>query len=126
MPIATNWNSKIASALRKKHGVRSMQYIRYLSEMVDDNVNAGVFMSQLLFWWGKGIKKEWIYKTISEIRDETGLTKDQQATAIKIWERAGFLEKKLMGIPPKRHFKINLQKLMDFLEISDLFEKNNQ
>lgn len=115
-----NCNSVIGECLQQKDKSRSILYIRHLSQLTD-NINAGLLLSQLLYWHGKGIKKEWTFKTIQELRDETGLTKNQQAKAIDIWKKVGFLEVKLVGIPPKRHFKVNLDILLDFLEIREMF-----
>jgi len=80
--------------------------------IVYGSVNVGLLLSQLLYWTGKeGDKNGWIYKTIREMRQETGLTRDQQDTAISLCKQAGILETKLKGIPAKRHFRINLELL---------------
>src|SRR3989344_5363007 len=68
------------------------------------SVKAGLFLSQLLYWWGKGRNPNWIYKTITEIENEIGLSRKEQETAIKKCVNSGFLVYKLMGIPAKRHF----------------------
>lgn len=77
-----------------------------------NSVNAGIMMSQLLYWHEKGkLKDGWVYKTIDEMRLETGLTRTQQETAIRICLEYEFIETKLAGIPAKRHFKINLDEI---------------
>jgi len=78
---------------------------------ISGSANAGLFLSQLLFWWGKGRNPNSIYKTVNEIKKETCLTRRQQETAIRKWKELGVLTVKLRGIPPKRHFTINLEKL---------------
>jgi hypothetical protein len=123
--MSFNYNSVIANCLRKKDNSRSILYIKRFQEMTN-SINAALFMSQLLFWWGKGAKKGWIYKTINEIREETGLTKDQQRTAIRIWVEADILETKLWGVPPKRHFRINVDSLLEFLDIRDSLDEELQ
>ena len=76
----------------------------------------GILISQLLFWHGKGHDKDgWIFKTISEMWQETGLTRTQQATAIRKCIDMQILEVKLKGIPAKRHFRLDLDKLLDLL-----------
>ena len=42
------------------------------------SVNAGLLLSQLLFWDGKGDDPEWTYKTIKMIEGETGLSRREQ------------------------------------------------
>jgi hypothetical protein len=97
-------------ALRNYMGEKPIAYSRGLAKMAR-SVVAAVFMSQLLHWWGKGGKPGWVYKTIKEMYEETGLTRRQQETAIRIWKKLGGLEVKLMGIPPKRHFKVKWERL---------------
>lgn len=87
-------------------------YNTKLSKIVG-SVNGGLLMSQLLYWWDKGMKKEWIFKEIKEFEEETFLSEHQQRTAIRKWEKLGVLEVRLKGIPPKRHFKIDLRKLFE-------------
>ena len=84
---------------------------------VSKSACAGLFMSQLLYWYGKGIKKDWVYKTIEEMTEETQLTRREQDTSIKKWKVLGVLNIKLMGIPAKRHFKIDIDKLIDLLGV---------
>ncbi len=80
--------------------------------IVFGSVNVGILLSQLLYWTGRQSSKDgWIYKTISELKHETGLTRYQQATAIDICKQSGILEMKLAGIPAKRHFRVNRQLL---------------
>jgi len=80
------------------------------------SAKAGLFISQLLYWKEKGINKEWTYKTIKEIEKETSLTREEQDRAIRICKSKGFLKVKLKGVPAKRHFNLDFEKLMRFLE----------
>ena len=79
------------------------------------SVNAGIMLSQLLFWHGKGRKKPWTYKTTEDMYKETGLTRTQQETAIRILKTHNILEVERKGIPATRHFKINLFVLHELL-----------
>lgn len=73
-------------------------------------------MSQLLYWHEKGRRKDgWIYKTMNELKTETGLTRTQQETAIRICRDQGIIDYKIAGIPAKRHFKVNLGVLENLL-----------
>jgi len=77
---------------------------------------AGIFMCQILYWWGRGAKKEYIYKTIEQMKSETNLTRAEQDTAIRIWKELGVIEVVLKGIPPKRHFKIDVERVYELLD----------
>lgn len=80
--------------------------------IVFGSVNVGILLSQLLYWHELGSDKTgWVYKTIEEMRAETGLSRYQQETAIKICLNAGVIDYKLKGIPAKRHFKVLVQEL---------------
>ncbi|MFA6554267.1 MAG: hypothetical protein WCS89_02045 [Candidatus Paceibacterota bacterium] len=79
------------------------------------SVKAGILICQLLFWDGKGADKYWTYKTADDLYMETALTRNEQDTAIRICKNKGILEVKLKGIPAKRHFHINKEKLVALL-----------
>jgi len=81
-----------------------------------DSVIAGLFLSQLLFWWEKGRNPWRFYKTVKELENEIVLTKHQQLSAQKICIEKGVLEVVYKGIPPKRNFKINIERIIDLLE----------
>lgn len=106
-----NWNSMLLKLFQQ----RPIAFNPMLGQLTN-SLAAGVLMSQLLFWWGKGEKKDWIYKTVEEIRAETGLSKREQLTAIKKWKNIGVLETKRSGLPAKRHFKIDTDKLISLLK----------
>lgn len=76
---------------------------------------AGVMLSQLLYWEDKGWKKGWTYKTVRDMYDETGLTRTQQETAIRVLKKHGVLEVKRKGIPATRHFRVNFHRLRELL-----------
>lgn len=79
------------------------------------SATAGLFLSQLLFWWNKGVSKDSIYKTVKEMEVETLLTRREQERAIRIWKEYKVLEVQLRGLPRKRHFKINISLLTNLL-----------
>lgn len=79
------------------------------------SINAGLLMAQLLYWQDKGSNSDWIYKTIENIKKETGLSRSNQETAIKKCVEKGLLEVKLAGVPAKRHFKINFISLISYV-----------
>ncbi len=110
-----NYNSKILKAL----GAKPVVYNVILS-YVADNVYAGLFMSQLLYWHKKGKDPEYVYKTIEDFKNETWLSRSQQDIAIKIWKTLGILEVRVKGVPPKRHFKVKKEALFKLL--SDTFQ----
>jgi hypothetical protein len=80
------------------------------------SVSAGLFFSQLLYWWGKGRNPRMIYKTVEEFERETVLTRHQQLSAQKKCVGKGVLKVFRKGIPPKRHFQIDIEKTAILLD----------
>ena len=79
-------------------------------------VEAGILASQFFYWYGKGHNPEgWIYKTQSEIEDETGLTRRNQETARKKLRQIGVLEEKYSGMPAKLYYRLNLDMLFELM-----------
>jgi len=113
-----NVNSLIISLLKEK----PIAFNPALGRIVD-SATAGLFMSQLLYWWDKGYEKDCIFKTMEEFKKETCLTRSQQDTAIKRWKKLGILAVENKGIPQKRHFYLNIDKLIGLLE-EKAIEKN--
>jgi len=83
---------------------------------ISGSAASGLFLSQLLYWYGKGHRKNWVYKTLAEFTRETLLSRREQENAVAIWVKLGVLEKQVWGIPPKRHFRINEEGLMQLLD----------
>ncbi len=79
------------------------------------NAISGLFLSQMLYWKGKGRDTEWVYKTIREFEEETCLTRNEQDRAKDAWKELGVLEVVLRGMPRKRYFKINEERLAEVL-----------
>ncbi len=78
--------------------------------------HAGLFMSQLLFWDGKGHDPDgWIYKTETEMERETGLTRSSQRKARKVLVGKGVLEEDKRGLPRRLHYRASLRALVDIL-----------
>ena len=76
------------------------------------NVNATVLTCMFAFWDGRGRDPEgWIFKSVQEITDETGLSRDEQQTARKLLKSIGLLEEVKRGMPATNHYRLNFPKL---------------
>jgi hypothetical protein len=83
------------------------------------SVKAAILLCQLLYWHGKGEDDpEWFFKTIEELYEETGLTRYEQDSAIRKCKKRGFIEVRKKGIPSKRYFRVNLERLASELSKS--------
>lgn len=61
---------------------------------------------------------EWFFNTSDNIQHDTTLTRFQQDKAIKTLIENGFIETKLMGLPAKKHFRINENNIANFFKTS--------
>lgn len=71
---------------------------------------AAVLLSQFVYWHNR-MDGSWIYKTQSEIKRETGLSRDEQETARKRLIAIGVLEEELRGVPATLHYRVNAERL---------------
>lgn len=56
------------------------------------------------------------FETVELIEDRTNLTKYQQAKAVRVLEESGILRTKLKGIPAKRYFFVDGEKIIDLVD----------
>ena len=83
---------------------------------ISGGVTAGIFLSQLLYWTGKGKDPEgWIYKTQPEWTEETGLTRREQETARKRLRSRNILEEERRSVPARLYYRINFHMLIELL-----------
>ncbi len=102
------------SSLRVLLGEPLGSYVKYFPRLDDflASRSAAVLLCDLMGWRGKGKDPDgWIYKTNVELTLETGLSRDQQARAIKILLQRGIIKKKLRDIPAKNYFWVDEDEL---------------
>jgi hypothetical protein len=75
----------------------------------------GLFLSQIFYWHDKG-NSEWIYKTQKEMEAETCLSRREQERARRILEEKEVIEVKKKGTPARLHYKLNVTKIVEYLE----------
>ena len=77
-------------------------------------VKAAIMLCQLLYWAaGKTAKARdgWFYKSVNDMEEETGLSKEEQQTARDKLDNLGVIESKLKGIPRTWHYRVNRERL---------------
>lgn len=84
--------------------------------MVLKSINASILLAQLLYWRGKGAYGEWVYKTIEDMAEETGMSRSEQDTAIRKCKEKGVLKTVRKGIPARRFFLIDMERLVDLVD----------
>jgi hypothetical protein len=77
-----------------------------------ESVNAALMLCYLVHWDGRGWKKDnWIYKSMEEMLAGTGLTRDQQDSAIRVLTKHGFVKVERRGDHGVRHFRVDMEKV---------------
>jgi len=92
------------------------------------SVNAAILFSELIGKFKYHSEKNelindtkygdgWFYHTHESIQERTGLSRKEVFTAFKILEKANFIEKKLIGLPARNHFKFKNETILAMLDL---------
>lgn len=83
---------------------------------VAESVAGAVWLSQLVYWSGRGQDKTgWIYKTQQEWKEETGLGRSEQENVRKKLRNKMVLEEKEDGLPCRLFYRLNLDRLFELI-----------
>lgn len=70
------------------------------------------FLCNFFYWTGKQHNPEgWIYKTVSEIESETGLTRHEQQVALRDLKRSGIIEDRYHRLQHRKEYRVNAEHL---------------
>jgi len=103
--------NEITQFLVEKFDERPIVYQRIYTQICK-SVNAGLVLSQLVYW-ASVMKWKEFYKIDRELREDIGLTKAEFATAKKIIKSMPFIKVKPKKKLSKTHYKINRKKLTE-------------
>ena len=108
-------NTRLQRAIETILTDRPIAYHAVLAKAVG-SANAGIFLSQLLYWTPRAHDKDgWIYKTQQDIYEETALTRREQETARRLLRTAKVLEEKRAGVPSRLFFRVDMGCLAQLL-----------
>ena len=97
----------------KEFGIMSAIMLSELCSRYQHHRNEGTLV--------KRDDKYWFYYDIETATQRTGMSRDEQTTCMKRLQDAGLVSRKVFGIPPKRYFNINIDKLEQV--VSDIEQK---
>lgn len=83
-------------------------------------VQEAILLSQLLYWNGVHTVQNrggWLWKSVQDMTDETGLSKEQQQTARAALARLGVIEIALKGVPRCWRYRVDMDKLAELIAI---------
>lgn len=93
-------------------------YFWYMPQLayILGTTNEAILVSYLLYWHGLGTRRDgFIYKNERDMRLETGLSGNRQRAAIEKCIENGFLVVENRSIPQTRHFRIDVEKLINHI-----------
>lgn len=96
---------------------RPVAYYPALAKRVG-GVPAAVMLSQLIYWSGTTTvidRDGWFYKAVDEMESETGLTKYQQQIARRDLLSREVIEAKLKGMPRVWWYRVDMDRLVKYL-----------
>lgn len=76
---------------------------------ITGSTTGGILLSQLMYWFSK---KDKIFKTDSEIMEETYLTKKELENAKKLIKELDFITVSREGLPAKTYYEIDWEKML--------------
>lgn len=84
-------------------------------------LNAAVLLCELVsearYWNNRGeLRDGWFFSTVKNISDSCGLSKYQQAEAIKVLQEACVVEVEYKGLPKSRMIRVDAQKVLDIID----------
>ena len=108
---------KLFLKLDKKNGF-CLYYLRFLK--IGLSLEATIILSSLINWQGKQIDVDtfYVYKTISDMEEETGLSRYKQDKGVSQLKYYKFIEVINRGVPRKRYFLLRIEPIFTAL-VSD-------
>lgn len=93
---------------------------------LNEAIILGELCSEYSYWSNinKLEENEYFYSTRENIQNNTGITPHFQRIAIKNLEEKGILNTARKGIPCKTYYKINEEKVIEFLKQAKLLSEN--
>lgn len=81
-------------------------------------VKGALMLSQAIYWCRRTDAEDGsFWKTQEEWEEETGLTRNEQMTVLKLLKRLGYLKVEKKGLPAKNYYIVDVNKILEQLSI---------
>lgn len=120
--MLSNWSkiSSNAAAILNGYGGENGIYVRpSIVKMLGGDGNGAIFLHHLLYWSKSDAAREqdgWFFMTTQKVTKETGLNRAVQERVRTKLGQMGILEHKRQGMPAKNYFRIDLERLVQWLD----------
>ena len=102
------------AALKAITGDKPIAFLKSYAQL-GGSCNAGVFLSQAIYWQSVTGEGEWFYKTATEWEEETTIKVDAQKAVRAKFRQLGILKEKKQGIPAKLYYQVDFEMLFSLL-----------
>lgn len=120
-------NNLLTKGINMRHTVlkllASSSFVTYNKDIaiavgVEEAIMLGEIASEYDYWLNHdGLTPDgFFYSTIQNVSEKTGLSEHKQREAVKTLQKLGLLECKVKGIPATRHFKLNDEAIVNYLQ----------
>lgn len=103
-----NYRTYNVDVARKLGSIYAAIFLSHMANRYRYHKNKGELLSDPKYG------DNWFFLTQETVEERTCLTRKNQDTSIKILEKFGLIEKKIIGIPSKRYFRINIHAIQMF------------
>ena len=114
LPAPDQFNRDIMRCRQALQGGRTIAVYKCLVDAAG-SIKAAVFLSQLVYWTRHGTavaeRDGWIFKSIAEMEDETGLSKREQGTCKQKLLERNLIETRRFGFGARLEMRLNLPAL---------------
>ena len=114
LPAPDQFNHDIMRCRQALRGGRTIAVYKCLVDAAG-SIKAAVFLSQLVYWTRHGTavveRDGWIFKSIAEMEDETGLSKREQGTCKQKLLERNLIETRRFGFGARLEMRLNLPAL---------------
>lgn len=87
---------------------------------LDEAVLLGELAGEFEYWEARGeVEDGFFYSTVENVQENTTLSDRRQRSAIKTLKEAGIISMQVRGLPPKRYFSIDEERLLQELSLAN-------
>ena len=101
------------SEIKKLQGRPVAYYVTFAR--IAGSVNAGLMLSQAMYWTTRTEDSGWFYKSAKAWQEEVGLSRAELDGARELLRTQKLIDEEVRGFPAKVHYRVNLAQLQSAL-----------
>jgi len=101
------------SEIKRLRGRPVAYYVTFAR--IAGSVNAGLMLSQAMYWTTRTKDSGWFYKSAKEWQEEIGLSRAALDGARELLRTRKLIDEEVRGFPAKVHYRVNLAQVQKAL-----------